>query len=118
MRPSEALAAIWREIATPSVATEAPYLRLLLAIAHAMLGAALFELAPALGLGAAAARGLIPAGYWLVKERADLKRGGGARDGLIDAAFVASAVWAHEPFWHVTILAAALAAAVLIRPGR
>lgn len=118
MRPSEALAAIWREITEPSVAAEAPYLRLLLAIGHAMLGAALFEIAPAAGLSAAAARAAIPALYWAVKERADLRRGGSLRDGATDAAFVASAAWAAAPLWHVTVLAAALAVAVLIRPGR
>lgn len=28
-------------------------------------------------------------GYWLIKERGDLKRGGGLRDGIEDAVFVA-----------------------------
>lgn len=117
-RQSDALAAIWREIATPSLASEAPYLRLMLAIAHACLGAALMEISAVAGLSAAAARGFVPATYWLVKERADLRRGGSLRDGLTDAAFVASGALSGAAYWHLGILAAALAVAVTIRPAR
>lgn len=82
-----------------------------------MAGGALAEIAFGWGLTAAAARGLIPVLYWLVKERADLAKGGSVRDGLIDAAFVAlvpALALLPGPVWeYSTILAAALLAAII-----
>lgn len=73
-----------RDILTPSPGAT-PYQAGVMAMAHAMLGAALcaslgwYGLAP--GLAAAAL-------YWLVKERGDLRRGGAIMDGLEDAVMV------------------------------
>lgn len=102
------LSAILRELLTPSARNESPYLSLLIAIGHAMLGAAL----PIWGIGPAAALrlGLV---YWLAKERADLKRGGSWRDGLVDTAFVAAGAAYGAPWWPLAIILAALWAAIL-----
>ena len=48
-------------------------------------GAVLYEIAPLVGVTAAGARGLIPLGYWIFKERADLRRGGSLRDATTSA---------------------------------
>lgn len=64
---------------------------------HALLGAALVVLFPAwqgLTLGLT-----IGAGYWLWKERPDIKAGGGVRDGLIDAGAVWLGTYYGPPWW-------------------
>ena len=116
MSPRAALAAIWREIVTPSARDEGPFPAFLLGIAHCVAGAAACEVAAGAGIGLAALRGALPLIYWLVKERGDLRRGGSVRDGMIDTAFVASGLLAAWPFYHAGLLAAALAAAVWLRP--
>ncbi len=102
------LSVILRELLEPSARDESPYLSLLIAIGHAVLGAAL----PIWGLGpAAAARlGLV---YWITKERADIRKGGSWRDGLIDAAFVALGAFYGQPWWPLLVIFAAIWAAVL-----
>lgn len=60
------------------------------------LGAALQGL---LGASAAAARLGVAAAYWLLKERKDLTRGGGWRDGLVDAALVGVGAFYTGPRW-------------------
>lgn len=102
------LSEILRALLTPSARDESPYLSLLIAIGHAVAGAAL----PIWGLGPAAALrlGLV---YWLAKERADLKRGGSWRDGLVDTAFVALGAFYGTPWWPLLIIVAALWAAIL-----
>lgn len=102
------LSDLWRDLTTPSERAERPYLSLLIALGHAMLGAAL----PIWGLGPAAALRLGLA-YWLAKERADLKRGGSVRDGLTDTAFVAAGAFYGESWWPLAVLAAATLAALL-----
>lgn len=110
------LRSIWREIVTPSLADEPPYTILLIAIAHAVLGASLAMIDA--GLPVAVARAAIPLAYWLLKERGDLKRGGNVVDGLVDTAFVAfGAIYAGQPWWPASVLALA-ALAALILPSR
>lgn len=105
MKPVSALIA---DIFTPSARDESPYLATLIAIGHAVLGAAL----PIWGAGPVAALrlGLV---YWLAKERADLRKGGQWRDGLVDAAFVGLGAFYGAPWWPLLIIVAALWAAIL-----
>jgi len=97
------LEALWREAMRPSGPDEGPYQFTVIAIGHAMIGAALSWG----GLPVAAL-------YWLVKERNDLRRGGCWRDGMIDTGFVALGTFYSGPFWWpilVIVLAVAGAAA-------
>ena len=64
------------------------YLFIVIAIGHAMLGAALSWGGLAVG-----------AVYWIVKERGDLKRGGAYKDGLFDTAFVIIGIAYEGPIW-------------------
>ena len=82
------LKALWRSIVTPSSANETPYQFAVIAIGHAMLGAAL-------SWGGF----LIAVAYWVIKERGDLKRGGAWRDGLIDTGFVSLGLIYSGPIW-------------------
>lgn len=107
----DALRSLWRELVTPSAASEAPYRWMLIAIAHAVTGAVL---APAMSaLWPAVARGLLPLGYWLIKERGDLRRGGRVADGLVDAAFVGLGGFYGPSWWPLAVLAAAAGGAVI-----
>lgn len=110
--PLSDLRSILAELLTPSARDERPYLTLLIAIGHAVAGAAL----PVWGAGPAAALrlGLV---YWLAKERADLRKGGQWRDGLIDTAFVAFGAFYGAPWWPLAIITAAVLAAILTRKG-
>lgn len=104
------LRSIIAEMLAPSDRDERPYLSMLLAIAHAVLGAALSVLT--WGPGAATAV-RVASIYWLTKEQSDLRKGGTIRDGLIDAAFVfAGAFYGHD-LWPAAILFAALVVAIL-----
>ena len=103
--------AIWRELVTPSAADEGPYLWMLIAIAHAVVGAALAQIMP--GAWPAAARALVPLIYWLVKERGDLRRGGRVADGLTDAAFVGLGIFYGEWWWPAGIMSLALIGALI-----
>lgn len=109
----KALLLIWREIVQPSRPNEAPYLRLLIALGHGVLGAALFELSALWGFGVGLARALIPLAYWLLKERADLRKGGSVVDSIFDALFVLSAAWLYLPIWHVMLIAGATVVAAI-----
>jgi len=115
MTPGAAILDIWREMMTPSARGERPFLSLLIAVAHAVLGAALWPLASGLVAGARLAA---PALYWLIKERADLKRGGGVRDGMIDAAMVGLGAFYGAGWWPAAILSAAVLAAILTSATR
>ncbi|MDO5643693.1 MAG: hypothetical protein Q4G26_15075 [Paracoccus sp. (in: a-proteobacteria)] len=84
-------------------ADESGYLWALIGLGHVMLGAMLQGL---LGAAGAAARLGLAIGYWLIKERADLRRGGSLRDGLIDAGFVGvGAFYTGERWWPVAVMA-------------
>lgn len=108
---------VWRsllaELATPSAPDESPYLWMLVAIGHAVAGAALAQAVP--GVWPAVARAAVPVAYWLTKERADLRRGGRVADGLVDAAFVALGTFHGAWWWPVTVLALATGGALLRR---
>lgn len=105
----------WRsllaDLAIPSARDESPYLWMLIAIGHAVAGAALAQAVP--GVWPAVARAAVPVAYWLTKERADLKRGGSLADGLVDAAFVALGTLYGPWWWPVTVLAIAIGGALL-----
>jgi hypothetical protein len=103
---------IWAAIRTPSRPDEAAYDRLVISLAHAVLGAALAALVPPLAVAGAVGRALLPTLYWLLKERGDLRRGGGLKDGLWDTAAVALGLAYGAPWWPVAALLLALAAAL------
>jgi len=105
MKPVSALIA---DIFTPSARDESPYLSMLIAIGHAVLGAAM----PIWGAGPVAAMRLA-AVYWIAKDRRDLRKGGGWRDGLIDTAFVALGAFYGQPWWPLLVIFAAIWAAIL-----
>lgn len=115
MTPRATLIAIWREMMTPSTRAERPFTSLLIAVAHAVLGAALWPLAAGIVAGVRLGG---PALYWLIKERADLKRGGSVRDGLIDAGFVGLGTFYGAAWWPVAVLSAAVLAAILTSAAR
>ena len=104
---------IWSAILTPSRPDEAAYDRLVIAIAHAVLGAALATLlAPYAAAGAAVGRLGLTALYALVKEGSDRRRGGSLRDSLWDTAAVALGMGYGTTWWPVTVLCLALATAL------
>lgn len=103
---------IWAAIRTPSRPDEAAYDRLVISLAHAVLGAALAALMAPLALAGAMGRAAFPVLYWLLKERADLRRGGGFRDGLWDTAAVALGLAYGASWWPLAALLLALAAAL------
>jgi hypothetical protein len=94
---------IWQEINTPTGQQgplDAAYRRAVVGIAHAMLGAALVAPFGWYGLGAALG---IALGYWLAKERGDLRRGGDLRDGLEDALMVSLGAF-YGPWWWPAVM--------------
>ena len=98
-------------ILTPSQRDEDGYLWAVIAIGHVMLGAALQGL---LGAAGAATRLGIGLAYWLAKERGDLRRGGGWRDGLVDTAFVGiGAFYDGSRGWPVAVMLAVCIGAVI-----
>jgi hypothetical protein len=99
---------LWRILRTPSgVGPINPaHHRAATLLGHVVIGAALVAVT---GTTAAPVAGIAwAAGYWLVKERGDLRRGGGLRDGIEDAAAVLlGTAYAGEWWWPVAGLAAA-----------
>lgn len=102
----------WRalvsDLLTPSGPDESAYQWLLIAVGHAVAGAALAALLPA-----QVPWPLLPIGYWLGKEVADLRRGGRLLDGLVDAGFVGLGTFYGAAWWPVAVLAAATGGALL-----
>ncbi|MDH5796940.1 MAG: hypothetical protein OEZ19_00105 [Paracoccaceae bacterium] len=86
-----------------------PYIRGIIGIAHSVVGAAMAEFFGVYGTGAALGIG---AGYWYLKERGDLRRGGAWKDGIEDAIFVAIGAWYGTPWWPIAILAVGFAVMV------
>ena len=78
-----AIRKLWAEAMRPTIGSG--YLWAVIGISHVMLGAALQGV---LGASGAAARLVVAFGYWMLKERGDLRRGGSLRDGVVDAALV------------------------------
>ncbi len=111
----DALRRLIATIRTPSRADEDGYTWALIGIGHVMLGAALQGL---LGAAGAAARLLIAAGYWAVKERRDLRRGGGLRDGLVDAGLVCVGAFYDGARWWPVAVMLAIAVGALVRERR
>lgn len=84
---------LFRDLQTPSTEEETLYSRLVIGIAHALVGAAVVSLCRGLvpldPESLLALRLAIPVWYWLVKELADwLRRGGRFADGIEDASWV------------------------------
>lgn len=96
----EAIRSIVGELLTPSN-DQTPYVRGVIAVAHAILGAAL--IAP-FGVAGAFAAGILGGAYWLIKERGDLARGGAWRDGLEDALFVSMGAFYGFAWWPILVL--------------
>ena len=97
------LDAIWAEINTPSGQQGplgAAYLRAVVGMGHALLGAAFVAPLGLYGLPAAYLLGLV---YWLAKERGDLRRGGDLRDGLEDAVMVSLGAF-YGPWWWPAVM--------------
>lgn len=107
----------WRsllaDLATPSAPDESPYLWMLVAIGHAVAGAALAQAVP--GVWPAVARAAVPVAYWLTKERSDLRRGGSLLDGLVDAGFVGLGMLYGAWWWPAAVLGLATGGALLRR---
>ena len=102
-----------RDLLTPSPGAT-PYQAGVMAMAHAVLGAAMVQ---TLGLGYGLATGLALAlVYWLVKERGDLRRGGAIMDGLEDAVMVWLGAWYGAAWWPVMVCCAGLY--VMVARGR
>jgi hypothetical protein len=98
---------LWDEINTPSGRMgplTASYFRAVVAIGHAVLGAAFAALLGVWGLAPALVIGLV---YWLAKEEGDIKRGGKVWDGVEDALMVAMGAWYGAVWWPVLILCSA-----------
>ena len=114
----QVLAWLWSDLSTPSKADDSPYDVLIQAVGHAMLGATIGLF---FALAVASWRLLLPVGYWLVKERADLRKGGGVVDGLVDTGFVLFGTFYGPAWWPVAVLVAALVTAIastLLRADR
>jgi hypothetical protein len=99
------------DLFAPGSDGSAAYRRGVIAIAHAMLGAALvWPVAAAFGpewvIAAGGVRVAIAAAYWGLKEAFDLRRGGTLADGIEDAAFVAAGTFYGVPWWPVLMLLA------------
>lgn len=96
--------ALWKSAMTPSAPNETPYQFVVIAIGHAMVGAAM-------SWGGF----MVAALYWFVKERRDLKRGGAWLDGLVDTAFVALGLAYSGPiWWPMVVMFSAVFGAVLL----
>lgn len=97
---------IWRELDTPdsAVVPSRAYIRAVVGIGHAMLGAVIGATLGLYGLGAAV---VVALAYWLWKERGDLRRGGTFWDGAEDTAFVALGLWYGAVWWPAVVMAAA-----------
>lgn len=109
------LRSIWLDILTPSADDERPYNMLTTGISHAVLGAAASALLQPLVPWFAAVP-LVALAYWLLKERRDLKLGGGRLDGFLDTCFVAlGALYAGPAWWPLSILLLGLGKPYLMR---
>jgi len=96
---------IWREIETPSNQIgplHRAYERAVIGIGHAMLGACAAVAFGGYGPPFALAVGGL---YWLMKERGDLKRGGGLWDGVEDALMVTLGTYYGPAWWPPMIVA-------------
>lgn len=94
---------LWRQLETPDSAAvpSRAYIRAVIAIGHAMLGAAAVGILGGSGLWVA---GALAGVYWLLKERADLQRGGSVWDGLEDAVMVGLGAWYGAWWWPALII--------------
>lgn len=90
----------------PPDALHGAYDRMVIGMAHALLGAALAGLLWPLALGFG--RLAIALIYWAVKERGDLTRGGTLADGIEDAAMVWLGTWYGPAWWPWAIIAVGL----------
>lgn len=98
----DAIRRVVGELLTPGAGS--PYVRGVIAIAHALVGAAGAATFGLYGSAAAIFVGLV---YWIAKERGDLRRGGAWRDGVEDTLFVAMGALYGLWWWPLFILAAA-----------
>jgi len=95
---------IWHELMTPSTGTPgAFYVAGVIAMAHALLGAPLFVPVSAVLTGLPAAL-IVGAGYFLLKEIGDLRRGGSFWDGAEDAVMVSLGAWYGAGWWPLLVL--------------
>lgn len=94
-----ALSRIIRALATPGVGS--PYVRGVIFIAHAMVGAAFVSALGLYGLGPAIVIALL---YATLKERGDIRRGGGKWDSVEDTLAVAMGALYGSPWWPVAVL--------------
>lgn len=108
-----AIGDLWRSIRQPSGDDETPYDWAVIAIGHVMVGAAL---ASALGSLTGTLRLLVAWFYWISKERSDLRRGGGLRDGLVDTGFVYLGCYYDGSWWWPVSVLALVVVGVFIRP--
>ena len=119
------LAQLVEEILTPSARDEDAYTWAVIGIGHAMLGAAIaavlgWLVPPEVALPFVVAPGwlALAVGYWWIKERRDLRRGGRWLDGATDALFVGLGAFYGPSWWPLAIFAAVaggLAARWLLR---
>lgn len=97
---------IWQQIEEPDSAAvpSRAYIRAVIAIGHAMLGAAVCAWFGAWGLGLAVPLALV---YWLAKERGDLTRGGTFWDGAEDTVMVSLGAWYGAVWWPALVIVSA-----------
>lgn len=108
-----AIRRLLEEIATPT--NGGGYLWAVIALGHVMLGA---MLQGALGFVGVGARLSIALTYWHLKERKDLKRGGGLKDGLVDAALVGVGAFYDGPRWWPVMVFVGVCLGAVIREKR
>lgn len=96
----ESLKRVVAELMRPSN-EQTPYMRGVIAIAHAMIGGALSGAFGWHGTAASCAFFIL---YWIAKERGDLLRGGAWRDGVEDAIFVAMGPFYGAALWPAIVV--------------
>jgi hypothetical protein len=99
-----------RDLATPGVGN--PHHRAMTFVGHSMISAVLVDW---LGAAGFAASGIIAAAYAVLKERRDIRKGGGIWDSLEDTLAVAMGGFYGAFMWPAYVLGTAFGIMVLSR---
>ncbi len=113
MRLRQALSNIIADLATPGIGS--PYTRGVIFIGHSMVSAALVD---ALGIAGFIASGAIAIAYAILKERRDIRKGGGIWDSLEDTLAVAMGGFYGALLWPAYVLGTAFGVMVLAEARR
>ncbi len=112
MRLRQALSNVIADLATPGVGS--PHHRAMTFVGHAMVSAALVDW---LGIAGFAAAGIVAAVYAL-KERRDIRKGGGIWDSLEDTLAIAMGGFYGTLLWPAYVLGTAFGVMVLSEARR